>query len=252
MLEKKIIIKVENFLDDVRNGYGKILPYGSEVKGKRAGVQDKFVTQRVSAFSKHFNNPDLIEDETRVYMSEWLTYLCLRKMLTPFELSVYMAPAYLEAGNATRKGVDIVITKPDLSPVLGVNVKLGSVRQPNNGENFWYDNMLCAPAINTSLGNWRVTTREQDSHHIRGYIGEVVLPKVASSGKIPHLNKLERYIATNISSTVSSFKGALDAFLKLEEDIAPEKKLPDDWDKFEVLYRRLIEISRVFSSIQKV
>lgn len=184
-------------------------------------------------------------------MSEWLALLCLKNIVSPFEMIVHMAPVHLEAGSPNRKGVDLVIFKSNYEPLIGVNVKLGGNRNTSYCEDFWYDNLLCTPAINTSLGRWKVKTWENDDHNIRGFIEDIALPQVALSGKIPHLWQLEKYIFENIFGTVKCFKRIVDENLELNNLCDLRKVSPESKEEFMIFYERLNTVDSVLDAIQQ-
>ena len=156
-------------------------------------------------------------DAAKSVLSEWAAYQTISSTLDGTGFAVELAPPGLETGEKGRRGIDIVIsTQPDrdaATPLLGINVKLQAIKPEDRLEKHRFDPAICGPAINVSLGDWRVDTKNQEELDIRSWINTRAVKNIIKSGQLPYFNLLRGYIFDRISVTLNAYVWKTDHYM---------------------------------------
>jgi len=191
------------------------------------------------------------------FFSEWIVMLGLQKSLEKTPLKVKLAPCYLETGQGSRKGVDIVISKENKltkkhRPTFAINVKLQNIRNARRDEVYKYDQVLGCPSIELSLGDFNIQTKKSGNVSIVPWLRNVAVPNITSSGQIPNFNKWQLYLTKKISETISHYMIKTDDYLRGGYTPPPEENniFPNKPEEFNLFYENLSFTYTTIHSIQ--
>jgi hypothetical protein len=206
-----------------------------------------------SSFSFCCSHPRLINNilttntdkilPSHAYLSEYITALALEPLLKPHSYRVDLAPQSLEHGVGQR-GVDLLILDQRQKIMLGLDIKLRTIRSSHNRNGGrWLDN-LKAPFINLSLGNWSVHAKDPQVKNIKDWLIYSVLPNIPDNGQIPQLNDFRSYIVPRIKNS-----------LQLQQENFSNHKLkfysfPQTRQEIKVYQQKLSGLIEIFSDIE--
>lgn len=222
----------------------------------RGEVPDWFIDVRKRDVGKLVMSMGHSKDEqAKAFLSEWLTYLSLRRYLQGTGFAPNLAPSNLENGSEGLSGIDLVISeeaKENLDvPMLGINVKLRAIKPRRIAEHHRYDPRICAPSINLSLGDWEIKTREKDGSGVRDWIDDLVIGKIAGSGKIPYFFTFGSYLIGRVSETLDHYLSKTRGFKNGEyvPSFQESNLFPKSPEEFGIFYNKLEISNRLFSEL---
>lgn len=143
---------------------------------------------------------------SQALFAEQLVCFCLLPLLDQRGFYCCLAPQSLEAGGPGLKGSDLMVVRErDNQVFLSLDVKLKQERSPDKCDPYSWNHRVLSPHLKLLLGRWEVDTREGDDLHIRQWLKQIALEKIADSGKIPHIDQLRPYIVRRIFDSLLSF-----------------------------------------------
>jgi len=235
-------------LDDIFKAYAVSADYSLMREVPKSGVSDtEFASHRRNQISPlvAISDWESSRKERDSFMFEWMTMLGFKNILERLELKIELAPSYLEIGYDERKGVDLIISKdiPGDSksfPIFAINVKLKRLKERRT-EIYKYDKILGCPAIELSLGDFSLQTRESVETSPVFWLRQIATPNITNSGKIPYFYKWREYLIHRATETLSHYMIKTDDFLQggykpsdHESNLFPKEK-----NEFERFYENL-------------
>lgn len=179
---------------------------------------------------------------SQAYMAEQLVRIATKNPLEERGFFIDIAPQNLEHG-VNQKGVDLIVLDSNKTICLGIDLKL---KKSNNDGFGWGQNIL-SPFIYLKMGNWSLETREKSGVDIRQWIQEYTGPKLKTSGKIPRIFELRRYVIPRIIRTLERYIDITNS----PNDRLYKSCIPEDYQSFELLKNKLSRLWLVFSEISR-
>ncbi len=176
-------------------------PYFAETRGK--------TITRSLAEERH-----RYDTSTQAYLSEWFAYTCLHPSFKGTKFIADLAPETLERSFPGHKGTDLIISEMNddvLIPIVSINMKLRK-RKESRDDRHWFDRTLQSPSMNVSVGDWNITTRENETFNVKKWISNLVLTNIQTSGKVPYFEQYKEYILKTIRNTLGIYKVKFDEY----------------------------------------
>lgn len=249
--------RAQQVLNDIYNAYAVSCTYALAVEPPCIGIS-------YTAFASHRRrmiSPLVEEDldtqkiERDSFMCEWMTLLGFKNIINNSGLTVELAPPELEMGLNGRKGSDLIISREipgdgKQEAVLAINVKLK--RLGRKTDMYRYDAVLCCPAIELTLGDFSVQTRESENMSIIPWLRQVAIPNLTQSGKIPYFPEWQNYLISRVDTTISHYTIKINDYLR--GDYWPSEQeanlFPKEESEFTTFYEKLTSAYLLFQRLR--
>jgi hypothetical protein len=106
-------------------------------------------------------------------------------------------------------------------------------------ETYKYDNILCCPAIELSLGDFSIQTKKSGEVDFVPWLRQVATPNITTSGHIPDFPKWQIYLIQKISDTITHYMVKTDDFIY--GDYKPSTNETKIFPKAEVEFKRFYD-----------
>lgn len=254
--------RTEQVLNDIYSSYSSQTSYDLINKPANVGMTlDAFANDRKQKVYPLIALPEWNSErkERDSFLSEWVVMLGLKKTLTQLDLNLELAPPHLESGTKGRRGVDLIASKPHPEstkniPVFAINVKLKQLKFKRRVDSYKYDRVLGCPALELSLGDFKIQTKKSGFVSIVPWLRNVATPNITNSGQIPDFSKWQNYLIQKMDETVSHYMIKTDDFLygdyRLKESEA--NLFPKSVDEFNRFYDNLCHTYMVFKKLSRL
>ena len=214
---------------------------GTLIEGRSS---QNFTNSRVNLIDCYISGQRPKTEMPQALLAEELVRIAVKNPLEERGFFLHLAPQNFESGK-NQKGVDLIIVDNNDMICLGVDLKLKKGRSRFNRDGFGWSPKLHSPYIYLTMGNWSLETREESHVSIRKWISEYTCPKLRTSGKIPHIQELRRYIITRIEKSLSGY------IEMLKEPIGEFANItiPESQGEVSILEDKLFTLHLLFSSL---
>lgn len=205
MIER--VSSIENFAGSLPDFYPALAHYLVQPDGPEliASNSRAFCLSRFHMLETLLHNLPGHQEMSLALALEYLVHLALRGPLSETGFTLDLSPQSLECSQEGQKGVDLLIADSNQLVYLGIDVKLRVGASAYERDGYGWNARLFSPYIYLSLGNFSVSTRDQQQLSVRDWFRSCAVPHIRGSGKIPHLDQFRSYLISRIERSLNGY-----------------------------------------------